>query len=50
MDGVSLEHFSQLLKEAIPPLIIDVRADIAYAASEGAIHGAIRRDPDAVAS
>jgi rhodanese-related sulfurtransferase len=50
MDGISLEHFSQLLKEAIPPLIIDVRADIAYAASEGAIHGAIRRDPDAVAS
>ena len=50
MDGLSLEHFRHLLKEAIPPVIIDVRPDIAYAASEGAIPGAIRRDPDAVAS
>jgi rhodanese-related sulfurtransferase len=50
MNGTSREHFQQLLKQAIPPLVIDVRPNSAYAASESAIPGAIRRDPDGVAS
>ena len=50
MDGISLEHFRLLLQQAVPPLSIDVRPDIAYAASEDAVPGAIRHDADAVAS
>ena len=31
MDGISLERFRQSLKLALPPIIIDVRAESAHA-------------------
>ncbi len=49
MNSISLEHFRQLLKLAVPPIIIDARAESTYAGAAGVIPGAIRRDPDAAA-
>jgi rhodanese-related sulfurtransferase len=50
MDGISVENLGQLLRAAIPPLIVDARSDKAYAAASAVISRAIRRDPDAVAA
>jgi hypothetical protein len=39
MDGLSLEDFRQALKRPVPPLLIDVRDEDAYAAASGVIPG-----------
>ena len=48
--GINVSEFKSLLSRGFGPLIVDVRRNEDYAESNGVIPGAIRRDPETVAT
>ncbi len=48
--AINVSEFKSLLSRGFGPLIVDVRRNEDYAESNGVIPGAIRRDPETVAT
>jgi thiosulfate sulfurtransferase len=49
-DSVSVENLRELLASSVPPIVIDVRRQQAFAESPAMIPGSLRRLPESVES